>query len=214
MWIDDLDGLLGLVEMDAVELHPWNATIDDVEHADRLVLDLDPGEGVPWQAVVEAALSLRRILEAAGLESWPKVTGGKGIHLMTPLASRMTHDEVRQLARSLAQCLMDAEPHRCQPTRRPEKAASSSTICATAGATPPSGLFLRERGRASPFPILSHGDRLNEVSGQTPSHSPIPSDPIAEGRHNPKFGHKPQLSQWKKREAAVAPCLTDQSPSV
>lgn len=112
MWIDDLDGLLGLVEMDAVELHPWNATIDDVEHADRLVLDLDPGEGVPWQAVVEAALSLRRILEAAGLESWPKVTGGKGIHLMTPLASRMTHDEVRQLARSLAQCLMDAEPHR------------------------------------------------------------------------------------------------------
>lgn len=112
VWIDDLDGLLGLVEMDAVELHPWNATIDDVEHADRLVLDLDPGEGVPWQAVVEAALSLRRILEAAGLESWPKVTGGKGIHLMTPLASRMTHDEVRQLARSLAQCLMDAEPDR------------------------------------------------------------------------------------------------------
>lgn len=112
VWVDDLDGLLGLVEMDAVELHPWNATIDDIEHADQLVLDLDPGEGVAWEAVVEAALSLRGILEAAGLESWPKVTGGKGIHLMAPLAAEMTHDSARKLARSLAQHLVDADPDR------------------------------------------------------------------------------------------------------
>ncbi|ARP98289.1 hypothetical protein CAK95_03690 [Pseudorhodoplanes sinuspersici] len=43
VWVDDLDGLLGLVEMDAVELHPWNATVDDIEHANRVVFDLDPG---------------------------------------------------------------------------------------------------------------------------------------------------------------------------
>ncbi|UCI10203.1 DNA ligase D [Mesorhizobium sp. B1-1-8] len=112
VWVDDFDGLLGLIEMDAVELHPWNATIDDVEHADRLVLDLDPGDGVSWDAVIEAALSLRGILEAAGLESWPKVTGGKGLHLMAPLAAKMTHDRARQLAKSLAQCLVDADPDR------------------------------------------------------------------------------------------------------
>ncbi|TPM24089.1 DNA ligase D [Mesorhizobium sp. B2-3-5] len=112
VWVDGLDGLLGLVEMDAVELHPWNAAIDDVEHADRLVLDLDPGEGVPWDAVIEAALSLRGILEATGLESWPKVTGGKGIHLMAPLAAKMTHDSARQLAKSIAQLLVDADPDR------------------------------------------------------------------------------------------------------
>ncbi|MDG4876268.1 DNA ligase D [Mesorhizobium sp. WSM4935] len=112
VWIDDLDGLLGLVAMDAVELHPWNAKVDDIEHADRVVLDLDPGEGVPWDQVIEAALSLRDILEAAGLESWPKVTGGKGIHLMAPLTTRMTHDRARQLARSLAQRLVDADPDR------------------------------------------------------------------------------------------------------
>ncbi|TPK72162.1 DNA ligase D [Mesorhizobium sp. B2-4-15] len=112
VWVDGLDGLLGLVEMDAVELHPWNATIDDIEHADRLVLDLDPGEGVPWDAVIEAALSLRGILEATGLESWPKLTGGKGIHLMVPLAVKMTHDSARQLAKSIAQCLVDADPDR------------------------------------------------------------------------------------------------------
>ncbi|RWP53856.1 MAG: DNA ligase D, partial [Mesorhizobium sp.] len=51
LWVDDLDGLLGLVEMRVVELHPWNATIDDIEHADHLVIDLDPGEGVEWELV-------------------------------------------------------------------------------------------------------------------------------------------------------------------
>ncbi|RWK31956.1 DNA ligase D, partial [Mesorhizobium sp.] len=96
VWVDDLDGLLGLVEMDAVELHPWNATVDDIEHADRIVLDLDPGEGVEWAQVTETALALRDIMAASGLESWPKVTGGKGIHLMAPLAAKMTHDGARQ----------------------------------------------------------------------------------------------------------------------
>ncbi|TPO13719.1 DNA ligase D [Mesorhizobium sp. B1-1-5] len=112
VWVDDLDGLLGLVEMDAVELHPWNATIDDIEHPDQLVLDLDPGEGVAWETVIEAALSLRDIFEAAGLESWPKVTGGKGIHLTAPLPPNMTHDNSRKMARSIAQCLVDADPER------------------------------------------------------------------------------------------------------
>ncbi|RWM92792.1 MAG: DNA ligase D [Mesorhizobium sp.] len=112
VWVDDLDGLLGLVEMDAVELHPWNATVDDIEHADRIALDLDPGEGVEWAQVTETALALRDIMAASGLESWPKVTGGKGIHLMAPLAAKMTHDGARQLARSIAQVLADAEPDR------------------------------------------------------------------------------------------------------
>ncbi|OBQ95967.1 DNA ligase D [Mesorhizobium sp. AA23] len=112
VWVDDLDGLLGLVEMDAVELHPWNATVDDIEHADRIVLDLDPGEGVEWAQVTETALALRDIMAASGLESWPKVTGGKGIHLLAPLAAKMTHDRARQLARSIAQVLADAEPDR------------------------------------------------------------------------------------------------------
>ncbi|CDX36393.1 DNA ligase D (fragment) [Mesorhizobium sp. SOD10] len=138
VWIDGLDGLL---TMEAVELHPWNAKVDDIEHADRVVLDLDPGEGVPWDQVIEAALSLRDILEAAGLESWPKVTGGKGIHLMAPLTTRMTHDRARQLARSLAQCLVDAEPERY-------------LLSADPVAIPRSALFRREHDPVSRSPIL------------------------------------------------------------
>ncbi|MER9544753.1 DNA ligase D [Mesorhizobium sp. M0437] len=112
VWVDDLAGLLGLVEMDAVELHPWNATVDDIEHADRIVLDLDPGEGVEWDEVIETALTLRDIMEAEGLQSWPKVTGGKGIHLMAPLGTKITHDNARLLARSFAKRLAEAHPDR------------------------------------------------------------------------------------------------------
>ena len=88
LWVDSLEGLLGLVEIGAVELHPWNATVDDIEHADRIVIDLDPGEGVAWEFVVETALAMRELMKSEGLESWPKLTGSKGIHVMAPLSSR------------------------------------------------------------------------------------------------------------------------------
>jgi bifunctional non-homologous end joining protein LigD len=68
LWVEDLAGLLGLVEIGAVELHPWNASIDDIEHPDRLVFDLDPGEGVAWDFVIETALRLRRMLQDEGLD--------------------------------------------------------------------------------------------------------------------------------------------------
>jgi bifunctional non-homologous end joining protein LigD len=77
LWVDNLQGFLGLVEIGVVELHPWNALVEDFEHADRIVIDLDPGEGVEWDAVVEAALRMREVLKHDGFDSWPKLTGGK-----------------------------------------------------------------------------------------------------------------------------------------
>ena len=102
LWVDDLEGLLGLVDIGAVELHPWNAMVDDIEHADQMVFDLDPGEGVAWDFVIETALKLRDVLDSAGLHSWPKLTGGKGIHLMVPLDSPMTHDAAHATSRVIA----------------------------------------------------------------------------------------------------------------
>jgi len=77
-WVDSLAGLLGLVEIGAAELHPWDASIDNIEHADMVVFDLDAGEEVSWEFVIETALTLRRKLKDEGLEPWPKLTGGKG----------------------------------------------------------------------------------------------------------------------------------------
>jgi bifunctional non-homologous end joining protein LigD len=111
VWVDDIDGLIGLVAMGAVELHPWAATVDDIERADRLVFDLDPGPGVAWDFVVETACSLKRILENEGHESWPKLTGGKGLHVMAPIEQRLAHDKARVYCRSLVERVAAAKPN-------------------------------------------------------------------------------------------------------
>jgi bifunctional non-homologous end joining protein LigD len=101
LWIDDLEGFLGLVEIGAIELHPWNAMVDDIEVADRIVIDLDPGEGTPWDAVVESSLRMRGIMREEGFDPWPKLTGGKGVHLMAPFQERVSHDQAHKIARRL-----------------------------------------------------------------------------------------------------------------
>jgi bifunctional non-homologous end joining protein LigD len=110
VWVDSLDGLLGLVQMGVVEVHPWAATVDDIEHADMLVFDLDPGEGVEWDFVIESALRMRKLLHAEDLDPWPKTTGGKGLHLMAPLARKLTHDAAHAYAQHLAQRLAATDP--------------------------------------------------------------------------------------------------------
>jgi len=112
IWVDSLAGFLGLVEMGVVEVHPWPATVDDVEHADMLVFDLDPGEGVEWDFVVATALRMRELLEKEGLAPWPKLTGGKGLHLMAPLPRKLTHDAAHAYARRLAQRLASTDRER------------------------------------------------------------------------------------------------------
>lgn len=110
VWVDDLSGLLGLIEMDAVELHPWAATVEDIEHPDRLVFDLDPGSGVSWDFVTETAFKLRGMLQDEGYESWPKLTGGKGLHVMVPMEPRVSHEKARDYCRRVGERLVSASP--------------------------------------------------------------------------------------------------------
>jgi bifunctional non-homologous end joining protein LigD len=113
VWIDDLAGLLGLLEMDVVEVHPWNATVEDIEHADTMVFDLDPGPGIAWSFVIDTAFTLRELLDQHGLEnSWPKLSGGKGIHVMVSLAKRITHDAAHHRSREISELLVSVDPDR------------------------------------------------------------------------------------------------------
>ncbi len=82
--IGDLDGLLTLVQAGTLEIHAWGSTIDDVEHCNRIVFDLDPGDDVPWAAVNAAAIELRSRLDELKLVSFVKTTGGKGLHVVLP----------------------------------------------------------------------------------------------------------------------------------
>jgi bifunctional non-homologous end joining protein LigD len=113
--IDDLDGLIALAQMSAIELHPWGAAEADALHPDWIVFDLDPGEGVPFPEVVRAALDLRKRLEAIGLEPFPRTTGGKGLHLVIPLAPRADWDETKAFCRAFAELMSEQEPDRFLP---------------------------------------------------------------------------------------------------
>jgi bifunctional non-homologous end joining protein LigD len=98
-------------QFSCVELHTWGCLDRDPEHADRLVFDLDPDPALPWARVRDAAVLVRELLQALELESFVKTTGGKGLHVVVPLASpRPAWPEVAEFSRSVARHLARARP--------------------------------------------------------------------------------------------------------
>jgi bifunctional non-homologous end joining protein LigD len=121
MRIDDAGGLAALAQISAVELHPWGAMAATPEVPDRLVFDLDPAEAIDYDAVIVAAGELRRRLEALGLVTFPRITGGKGLHLVVPLAApkrgpKLDWNAAKQFARLVCAQLERDAPDRFTTT--------------------------------------------------------------------------------------------------
>ena len=110
--IDDVDGLIAMAQISAIELHTWGASERDPTRPDRIVFDLDPGEGVAYGTVVEAALLLRERLKALKLVSFCRTTGGHGLHVVTPLSRPTTWAQARNFSKGMAEALSHEAPQR------------------------------------------------------------------------------------------------------
>lgn len=112
LYVDSVEGILACVEAKAIEFHAWGCRIDEVERPDRIAIDLDPGEGLGFAAIRDAALQVRDSLAAIGLESWPLLTGGKGVHVVVPIRPEAGWDEARGFAHRFCSALAGLLPDR------------------------------------------------------------------------------------------------------
>lgn len=109
---DSPEAIVAAAQMNVVEFHTWNSTTRDIDHPDRVIFDLDPGAGVAWETMLEAAMLVRALLDELGLQSWLKTSGGKGLHVVVPLAPQRSYDEVKAFSRAAVQHLAATLPQR------------------------------------------------------------------------------------------------------
>ncbi|MBI1359280.1 MAG: DNA ligase D [Alphaproteobacteria bacterium] len=105
-------GLIAAAQVSGMELHVWGARTDQLEKPERIVFDLDPDEGLTFSDVRAAAVEVRDVLASANLESYPLLTGGKGIHVVVPIIRRTEWPEVKAFARGFAEAMAKASPDR------------------------------------------------------------------------------------------------------
>jgi bifunctional non-homologous end joining protein LigD len=111
IFIEDLDGLLALVQAGVLEIHVWGSTIGDIEQCNRIVFDLDPGDEVPWSGVISAARELHDRLDTAGLKSFVKTSGGKGLHVVVPI-NGADWDTTKDFAHAVTLAMVADSPER------------------------------------------------------------------------------------------------------
>lgn len=124
--VKNLAGIIALVQMGVLEIHPWGARADDVERPDRLTFDFDPSPELGWSVVVDAARRLRALLESIDLESFVKTSGGKGLHVVVPIRRRLEWPAVKAFCKSVVQRLAEESPERF--TVNPLKATRKNKI--------------------------------------------------------------------------------------
>ena len=108
--VEDAKGYLALAQFGVVEFHTWGATRKRLEKPDRVTFDLDPGEGVAWREIVEAAVHIRGELEALKLTPFVKTSGGKGLHVVVPVKPKLAWKAIHEITGKIAARLAAAQP--------------------------------------------------------------------------------------------------------
>ncbi len=112
LMVEDLAGLVALVQMSVLEIHPWGSTADKIETPDLITFDLDPDVGLAWSQVTAAALEIRDALAGLGLRSFAKTTGGKGLHVVVPLTPKLDWEGIKAFTKTVAEQIAAGNPQR------------------------------------------------------------------------------------------------------
>ena len=112
VYVKDVPGIIACVQMGTIEVHGWGSAVADIEKPDRLVFDIDPDEGLGFDLVKKAAHDLKRYLADMGLQTFPMLTGGKGVHVIVPLTPEAEWPRVKDFAQRFCVALATAEPER------------------------------------------------------------------------------------------------------
>ncbi|MFN7097441.1 MAG: DNA ligase D [Gammaproteobacteria bacterium] len=121
IYIKNKAGLMSLIQLDTLEIHPWGCRIDKIERPDNIVFDLDPAPEVTWGSLIEAANIVREKLLIANLRSFIRTTGGKGLHVVVPIARRYEWSEVKNFAKAISETLEEMYPEKFTTTIRKDK---------------------------------------------------------------------------------------------
>jgi bifunctional non-homologous end joining protein LigD len=124
--VEKIDAIAGMAQYGTIEFHTWGSTAQRLERPDRVTFDLDPDPDVPWERIVEAARLTREFIADLGLTGFLKTTGGKGLHIVTPIKPTRDWDTVKAFAQAVAARLETAAPDRF--TARMAKARRSGKI--------------------------------------------------------------------------------------
>ncbi len=112
MMANNVSAVVALVQMGVLELHPWGSRAPKLGYPDRLIFDFDPDETLPWDRLVEAVNVLRKLLDTLGLRAFLKTTGGKGLHVVVPVAPTRAWDPAKAFCKAIAELLVRTFPDR------------------------------------------------------------------------------------------------------
>ncbi|MCP0913220.1 MULTISPECIES: DNA ligase D [Legionella] len=112
MYLTDKGGLLGLVQMGVLEIHPWGSTIEHLEYPDIITFDLDPSPELKWSQVVGAAFEIKEYLAELNLKSFIKSTGGKGLHVVIPIKPEHSWDVIKNFSELFARFVEQQSPEK------------------------------------------------------------------------------------------------------
>ena len=177
--------LTALAQMGVLEIHIWGSSLPDLERPDLLVFDLDPDPAVPWAALVDGARRVREVLSGAGLRSFVKTTGGKGLHVVAPIVPSGGWGQVRDFCKSVAETVAAEDPDKFTATMSKAKRIGKiyvDYVRNTRGSTSIAPFSTRARDggtvsvplrweelngghRPPDYTLLTLGDRLRRLRG-------------------------------------------------